>query len=208
MATIAAAAPSRANPQAKTVVRANERDITGSGKIVWGIGGLAGSVVDRTSFVNQGRSAMYIPAHFAPPDHESLYAAIERYSFATLVSPSAGGLVASHLPLLVARRLHAGAAMEWRATELWSATWPARTCSGARRRGRKCWRFSRARMPISRRSGTKPEKVVPTWNYVAVHAYGRLELIEDPAAAEAVLRRTVAVYEASQPRPWTTRRAG
>jgi transcriptional regulator len=46
------------------------------------------------------------------------------------------------------------------------------------------------------------EKTVPTWNYVAVHAYGRLELIEDLAAAETVLRRTIEAYEASQPSPW------
>ena len=46
------------------------------------------------------------------------------------------------------------------------------------------------------------EKTVPTWNYVAVHAYGRLELNEDLAEAEAVLRRTIETYEASQPIPW------
>jgi transcriptional regulator len=46
------------------------------------------------------------------------------------------------------------------------------------------------------------DKVVPTWNYVAVHAYGRLELIEDADATEAVLRRTVETYEAALPVPW------
>ena len=46
---------------------------------------------------------MYIPAHFAAPDRESLYAAIERYSFATLISPSPAGMVASHLPQLLDR---------------------------------------------------------------------------------------------------------
>ena len=45
-------------------------------------------------------------------------------------------------------------------------------------------------------------KTVPTWNYVAVHVYGHLELIEDLAEAEAVLRRTIETYEASQPSPW------
>jgi transcriptional regulator len=43
---------------------------------------------------------------------------------------------------------------------------------------------------------------VPTWNYVAVHAYGRFELIEDQAQAVALLERTIATYEAGRPQPW------
>src|SRR4029450_7269152 len=46
------------------------------------------------------------------------------------------------------------------------------------------------------------ERVVPTWNYVAVHAYGRLELVEDSAATVALLDRMVRHFEAAQPRPW------
>jgi transcriptional regulator len=45
-------------------------------------------------------------------------------------------------------------------------------------------------------------EVVPTWNYVAVHAYGRLELIDDDAATKALLDRMVAVFESPQPQPW------
>ena len=36
--------------------------------------------------------------------------------------------------------------------------------------------------------------VVPTWNYVAVHAYGRAELVEDRAALLEIVRRSVDVY--------------
>jgi transcriptional regulator len=43
---------------------------------------------------------------------------------------------------------------------------------------------------------------VPTWNYVAVHAYGRLELMEDRTEVESLLERMVALYEAGQPQPW------
>jgi transcriptional regulator len=43
---------------------------------------------------------------------------------------------------------------------------------------------------------------VPTWNYVAVHAYGRLELIDDRATTEALLNKMVAVFESNQPQPW------
>lgn len=43
---------------------------------------------------------------------------------------------------------------------------------------------------------------MPTWNYVAVHAYGRLRIVEDEEALLEILERSVAVYEAAMPRPW------
>ena len=45
--------------------------------------------------------------------------------------------------------------------------------------------------------------VVPTWNYVTTHAYGRLVVHDDPAWVEAVVRRLTAKHEAAQPQPWT-----
>jgi transcriptional regulator len=47
------------------------------------------------------------------------------------------------------------------------------------------------------------ENVVPTWNYVAVHAYGTVELCEDPATVRQIIEHMVAEYEAALPRPWT-----
>ncbi|HEY9548738.1 MAG TPA: FMN-binding negative transcriptional regulator, partial [Kiloniellaceae bacterium] len=45
---------------------------------------------------------------------------------------------------------------------------------------------------------------VPTWNYVAVHAYGLPEIIEEPAAARALIERLVARQEAGLAPPWST----
>ena len=47
------------------------------------------------------------------------------------------------------------------------------------------------------------EHVVPTWNYVAVHAYGRVRLVEDQPGLLDIVRRSVEVYERSMPRPWS-----
>src|SRR5207248_9900631 len=41
-----------------------------------------------------------------------------------------------------------------------------------------------------------------TWNYAAVHAYGRAELVEDVDGVLEIVRRSVAVYEGGMPRPW------
>ena len=47
------------------------------------------------------------------------------------------------------------------------------------------------------------EKVVPTWNYVAVHAYGRLQLVPDSTQKLDILRQTVSIYERNMPALWT-----
>lgn len=45
-------------------------------------------------------------------------------------------------------------------------------------------------------------KVVPTWNYMAVHAHGPLRAIADPAWIVALLGRLTATHEASRAAPW------
>ena len=137
---------------------------------------------------------MYVPSSFASPSDASLYEAIERYSFAALVTGSGGELVASHLPLLLDRtRGERGMLLGHmaRANNQWksAADQPVLAI------------FSGPHAYISPAWYEAPQ-VVPTWNYVAVHAYGRLELIEDPAQAEQLLRKTIETYERGMPRPW------
>ncbi|QDV37706.1 Protease synthase and sporulation protein PAI 2 [Tautonia plasticadhaerens] len=43
---------------------------------------------------------------------------------------------------------------------------------------------------------------VPTWNYVAVHAYGTFRLVEGRDGLLDILRRTVTAYESPRPEPW------
>jgi transcriptional regulator len=137
---------------------------------------------------------MYVPSHFAEADLDKLHAAIEQHSFALLVSQAGGEPFASHLPLLLDRD-----------------SGPRGTLIGHMARANPQWREAAGQQVLAIFSGPhayispswyQAQHVVPTWNYVAVHAYGRLEVIEDPASAEAVLRRTIDVYEASQPTPW------
>jgi len=46
-------------------------------------------------------------------------------------------------------------------------------------------------------------RVVPTWNYVRVIAYGRLVVHDDPAWLEPLVRRLTDVFEADATVPWT-----
>src|SRR5262245_22133343 len=137
---------------------------------------------------------MYIPAHFAQRDLAALHQAIERYSFATLVSSAGGELTASHLPLLLDRSVGSHG-----------------TLLGHVARANSQWREAAGQEVLAIFTGPhayisptwyESTQVVPTWNYVAVHVYGRLELMEDRTEVESLLARMVALYEIGQPQPW------
>ena len=46
-------------------------------------------------------------------------------------------------------------------------------------------------------------KVVPTWNYEAVHAEGPVEIVEDAERLHGFVSRLTEAHEAAQPRPWS-----
>ena len=49
---------------------------------------------------------------------------------------------------------------------------------------------------------------VPTWNYIAIHAYGTLQLIEDEAEKESLLIRLIDANEPAYARQWSELPAG
>jgi transcriptional regulator len=138
---------------------------------------------------------MYVPPHFAVSDTTSLHDLIERYSFGLLVSQVGGVPFASHLPILLERSAGAHG-----------------TLFGHVARANPHWRELAGQTALAVFSGPhayvsptwyESDNVVPTWNYVAVHAYGRAAVIEDRAAVLDIVQRSVAVYESAMPRPWT-----
>ena len=46
-------------------------------------------------------------------------------------------------------------------------------------------------------------RVVPTWNYVTAHVYGRLVVHDDPAWTEDLVRRLTTKHEAYRDHPWS-----
>jgi transcriptional regulator len=47
------------------------------------------------------------------------------------------------------------------------------------------------------------QHTVPTWNYAAVHVYGRPAIVDDANELANIVRATTGKYEASMPNPWT-----
>jgi transcriptional regulator len=137
---------------------------------------------------------MYNPAAFAEDDVSQLHAFLRQKSFATLVSTGENGLVASHIPLLLdpqgGRLGHLLGHMA-RANSQWRQI-----------TGEVLAVFQGPHTYISPSWYEEPG-LVPTWNYVAVHAYGTLQIVGERKDLLEILRRTVTFYEASRPRPWS-----
>jgi transcriptional regulator len=136
---------------------------------------------------------VYIPASFAQPDTDKLHDFIRGNSFALLTSQGHGGLIASHLPLLL--DADAGPHVQLlghmaRANPQWRDV-----------RGEVMAIFSGPHTYVSP-SWYEEEGTVPTWNYVAVHAYGHLHVIEERDDLRDILRRLVSTYEGPRPEPW------
>jgi transcriptional regulator len=136
---------------------------------------------------------LYIPAAFSETDRSRLHEVIKRHSFALLTSTGEHGLIASHLPILLDPDLG-----------------PNGSLFGHMARANPQWRdvegevmavFSGPHSYVSP-SWYQERGTVPTWNYVAVHAYGRFQIVEDRAGLLEILRRSVAVYEGPRAEPW------
>jgi transcriptional regulator len=142
---------------------------------------------------------MYMPEAFKEDRVDVLHDAIRHAGLATLVSLTSDGLIASHIPLL-----------------LDSEPAPYGTLCGHLARPNPQTRGAVGEAmaifvgPNSYITpswyATKHEtgKVVPTWNYVAIHAYGPLEFIDDPEHTRQHIEQLTDRHEAGRAAPWAT----
>jgi transcriptional regulator len=143
---------------------------------------------------------MYVPASNAERRPEVLFDYIEAHPLAALVTTSAAGMVATHLPLVLDRR---------RGPHGTLAGHVARAnpqASQARDGDEALVIFSGDDAYVSPSyyaSKARDGKVVPTWNYVAVHAYGTLRFVTEPAALRAHLEILTRRHEEGRADPWS-----
>ena len=142
---------------------------------------------------------MYVPPHFREEQVSVLHDAIERCGLATLVTVGSGGLAASHVPMLLDRT--AG---------------PQGTLYGHIARANEEWRRPAAH-PLALAIFLGPDayvtpswyatkrltgRVVPTWNYVAVHAQGQLTFFTDEEWLLDLVTKLTQVHEARREHAW------
>jgi len=138
---------------------------------------------------------MYNPPAFAETRDEELHAMMRAAALPVLISPSRVGLLATHLPLRFEApdRLVGHVA---RANPHWRDFDPTLDSLAI---------FTAAEGYVSPSwYATKAEtgRVVPTWNYQALHATGQLEIIEDPASLLAIVTGLTEHHEAPRAKPW------
>lgn len=146
---------------------------------------------------------MYRPTAFRQDDLATLHQQMHSSPLATVVSQGAGGLLASHLPLLLVPEegefgtLYGHFA---RANPHWRELVQGETLAifqGPQGYVSPGWYPSKA----------EHGKAVPTWNYIAVHAYGRAELIEEGTALLQLVSRLSDQHEAGRAQPWAVSEA-
>jgi transcriptional regulator len=133
---------------------------------------------------------MYIPAHFAVDELPTLHEFIDRHPFGLLISQHDGAPFATHLPFLFD---------------------PPALLLGHVARQNPQWRQLGGQEVLCVFNGPhayvsptwyRSEKIVPTWNYVAVHVYGRARLVEDPDSIVALVAKLTDRFERDMPVPW------
>jgi transcriptional regulator len=144
---------------------------------------------------------MYVPAHFAP-DAALVDDLLRNHGAADLVTVTPDGLVATMLPFIYVPAepadgqlgaLHGHLARnndQWKLGSVGEALAIVRGPDAYISPG---WYASKA----------EHGRVVPTWNYVTAHVYGRFVVHDDPAWTEDLVRRLTTKHEAYRDHPWS-----
>ncbi|WP_407148975.1 FMN-binding negative transcriptional regulator [Bradyrhizobium sp. ORS 86] len=141
---------------------------------------------------------MYVPPHFKIDELGAIHATMRASRLATLVTATADGLMGTPLPLILDEgegdygTLYGHVARpnpQWKAPAVGEAmvifTGPDAYVTPS-------WYATKA----------EHGKVVPTWNYVAVHAYGPTEFFEDADRLLDVVTRLTNLHERSRAEVW------
>jgi transcriptional regulator len=144
--------------------------------------------------------AMYTPHHFQEERLEVLHRLILDQPLAALVTLGADGLSASHIPLILDHRAGsmgtlrghlARANPQWR--DFSSEVNALAIFAGPQHYISPSW------YPSKREHG----KVVPTWNYMVVHAYGALRIVEGREPLLRHLHELTNSQETKREQPWS-----
>ncbi len=136
---------------------------------------------------------MYIPAFNKFPNQQEAIGFMHAYSFATIVSVTDGLPVATHLPFIIKQE----------GDKVILTSHFAKANPQAHELGGKkvLVIFTEPHAYISPKNYEK-ELNVPTWNYLAVHAYGICKILEGEANKVAVLKEMIQSFESNYQQQW------
>ncbi|WP_307470937.1 FMN-binding negative transcriptional regulator [Cytobacillus purgationiresistens] len=137
---------------------------------------------------------MYTPKPFMMDDKKEQFDLIKMNSFAILFSQEENGPMATHLPFYLEER-----------------SGQADVLLGHFGKQNPHWQHLNNEEVLVVFNGPhayisptwyKDEKSVPTWNYTAVHVYGKVRLIEDKNELVDLLKKSIEFNEAQFDAPW------
>jgi transcriptional regulator len=141
---------------------------------------------------------MYRPDHFRIDDLPSIHALMRERPFAAFISAGPAGLFATHLPTVLKSdepygviECHLARANPHR-QDLAQSSEALMIFQGPEGYITPNWYPSKI----------EHGKVVPTWNYAIVHAYGRAEMIEDAVWLRRHVADLTAQQEEGEAKPW------
>ena len=143
---------------------------------------------------------MYVPPQYREERRDVLARAVRRIELAVLVTPGVDGLRISHVPMFLREAPDGAWILEShvsRANPHWGAALSCVAPSVAVFAGPQAY-VSPSWYASKREHG----KVVPTWNYIAIHAHGMLEAIDDARWLHAHLHDLTRANEAQREHPW------
>jgi transcriptional regulator len=136
---------------------------------------------------------MYIPSFNKFEDLQQVIAFMQRYSFATIVTVKDGIPVATHLPFIIKQQDNK--------IIIFSHFAKANPQSSDIDKTKALVIFTEPHAYISPKNYEK-EANVPTWNYLAVHAYGKCTLLDSEEQKSALLKEMIRYYETDYLKQW------
>src|SRR5579862_8583729 len=141
---------------------------------------------------------MYVPPAFREDDPTALHATMQQVRLSHLVTATEQGLIATPLPMFLV-----------------ADEGPHGTLYGHVARANPQWTHAAVGEAMALFLGPhayitpnwyaakqETHKVVPTWNYVAVHAYGPVEFFDDAARLRDIVTRLTDLHEQGSASPW------
>jgi len=136
---------------------------------------------------------MYIPKHFENTDTGNIVAFMQQYSFGVIVTAQNNIPEATHIPFVI----------EQHGDEVIITSHFAKANPQAQQLldNEVMVIFSEPHAYVSPKHYEK-EQSVPTWNYIAVHAYGRARIIEDKEGQLLMMEKMINQYDTAYLNQW------
>lgn len=136
---------------------------------------------------------MYIPPNFRSDNRDEAVTFMQKYSFATLVTSNNNYPEATHLPFIVCHQDDQ--------LVLSSHFAKANPQANDIASGTALVIFAEPHAYISPKNYER-ELNVPTWNYIAIHAYGKAKVLNDDNEKLASLEKMIKLYDANYLKQW------